>query len=78
MELILEIIREHIEKKIPTHIKRASNGFHHNGFCLKEDGENLLFNDKQDGKMLIPIVDLKTPGLIERAAPGVMGRKYDR
>ena len=75
MELILEIIREHIKKKIPTHIKRASNGFHHNGFCLKEDGTNLLFDDKEDGKMLIPILDLKNPGLIEKAAPHIRMKK---
>jgi hypothetical protein len=68
MELILEIIREHIEKHIPTHIKRISDGFHFNGFCLKEDGKNLLFNDKEDGKMLIPISDID---IIERPAPRI-------
>ena len=57
MELVLEIIREYILKHSFTHIKRG-NGFHFNGFCLKEDGQNLLFEDREDGKMIIPIVDI--------------------
>lgn len=58
MEVILEVVENYILNKTPTHILRKSNKMHYNGYCIRHDDKNLLFNDRFDGMIAIPLDDI--------------------